>query len=566
MTRRPDPYATMFRSLVGRLVLVTVLPLVVIGTANFYLFYALNRSVVIEQHANFLRHHKESIQSFLSSLVSEITAVAGRYTLAELEAGELERMFQVIGGQAGVFTDIGVIDADGRHLKYVGPYDLAGRNYRETEWFRRVSTDGVYVSDVFLGFRGVPHFVVAVKREAGSTFWILRATVNSDYFSRLVDATRIGRTGETFIVNSAGLLQTRTRMAGDLLAPASYPDLVPHPGIRVRQIEHDGVSYVYTTTWLDNPRWMLIFRQQSRDLYGPLRQAVMVGLAMCTVGVLGAAALSFVVARSQVRRIKRADVEKEALTQRLLVAGKTAAVGEMSAGLAHEINNPLATIETLQTWIRDLALAAPVAEEDRVEILDSAGKIGEQVHRCKTITQGLLKFARKSDTTLENVDLQQALDEMLTILRTRARVEGVTIEADLAYVPPMLACPAHLQQVFVNLVNNAIDAAAGRTGAQVIVRSRLGEDGMAHVEVADNGCGIAPDHLSSIFLPFFTTKPVGKGTGLGLAICYGLVHDLGGSITVDSTVGVGTTFAVALPLRPPRPQADPAAPGRGASP
>ncbi len=566
MIRHPDPYGAMFRLLVGRLIMVTVLPLVVIGTANFYLFYALNRSVVIEQHANFLRHHKESIQSFLSGLVAGIAAVAREYSLAELEAGGLERTFQVIGGHAGVLTDIGIIDADGRHLKYVGPYDLAGRNYKETEWFSHVSREGVYVSDVFLGFRGVPHFVIAVKRDVGATFWILRATVNTDYFSRLVDATRIGRTGETFIVNSAGQLQTRTRMAGDLLAPAKYPDLVPHLGIRVRQIEQDGVSYVYTTSWLDNPKWMLIFRQESRDVYGPLRQAVVIGLAMCTVGVLAAAALSLVVARSQVRRIKRADIEKEALTQRLLVTGKTAAVGEMSAGLAHEINNPLATIETLQTWIRDLAQTAPVAEEDRVEILDSAAKIGEQVHRCKAITQGLLKFARKSDTTIEKVDLQQALEEMLTILRTRARVEGVTIEADLGYVPPMLACPAHLQQVFVNLINNAVDAVAGKAGGRVIVRSRFWEDGLARVEIVDNGCGIAPEHLSSIFLPFFTTKPVGKGTGLGLAICYGLVHDLGGTITVDSTPGVGTSFSVALPLRPPQNGADPAGAPLGAPP
>jgi two-component system NtrC family sensor kinase len=295
---------------------------------------------------------------------------------------------------------------------------------------------------------------------------------------------------------------------------------------------------------------MLIFRQATADVFSPLRTAVLVGLAMCVAGVLGGAALAVVVARSQVRRIKRADQEKEALTQRLLVAGKTAAVGEMSAGLAHEINNPLATIDTLQTWIRDLAQDTPVAEEDRHEILDSAAKIGAQVQRCKTITQGLLKFARKSDAVREQVDLQRAVEEMLTILRTRARVEGVTIDSDLEYVPPLLACPAHLQQVVVNLVNNAIDAVAGRPEGRVVVRTRFA-DGMARVQIADNGCGIPAEHMSSIFLPFFTTKEVGKGTGLGLAICYGLVHDMGGTIAVESTAGEGATFAVDLPLRPP---------------
>ena len=555
-----SPYPAMFRRLVGRLVLVTVLPLLVIGVANFYLFYSLNRSIVLEQHANFLRHHKESIQSFLGNLTGELGTIANQYSLDDLRAGDLERVFAVIRQQAGVFTDVGIIDAGGDHLKYIGPYDLAGRNYSGTDWFKRVVTDGTYVSDVFLGFRGVPHFVIAVKRIDGNTFWIVRATVNTDYFSRLVDATRIGRTGETFIVNSAGLLQTRTRFADELLAPSQYADLTPHEGIRASTVDIAGTGYVYTTTWLDSPRWMLIFRQASADVFAPLKTAVVVGLAMCIAGVLGGAALAVVVARSQVRHIKKADLEKEALTRRLLVAGKTAAVGEMSAGLAHEINNPLATIDTLQTWIRDLGQGSPVPEEDRLEILDSAAKIGEQVQRCKVITQGLLKFARKSDAAREQVDLQRSVEEMLTILRTRARVEGVVIDGDLEYVPPMVACPAHLQQVFVNLVNNAIDAVAGRPDGRVTVRTRFWEGTHAHLQVIDNGCGIPPEHLSSIFLPFFTTKEVGKGTGLGLAICYGLVHEMGGAISVESTVGAGTTFNVDLPLRPPAPAVPQAGP------
>ena len=556
MIRRPqDGYAGMFRSLVGRLVLVTVLPLLVIGVANFYLFYSLNRTVVVEQHANFLRHHKESIQAVLSSLTSEVATLANQYSLDELADGDLERIFLVIKQQAGIFTDIGLIGADGRHLKYVGPYDLAERNYLETDWFRRVVSDGTYLSDVFLGFRGVPHFVIAVRRDEGTSFWILRATVSTDYFSRLVDATRIGRTGETFIVNSAGLLQTRTRLAGELLSDSGLSDLVPHDGIRTRTVEVRGMRYVYTSTWLDSPRWMLVFRQETADVFAPLRKAVAVGLAMCFGGVAGGVALAVIVARSQIRRIKRADRDKEALTHRLLVAGKTAAVGEMSAGLAHEINNPLATIETLRTWIRDLAQDTPVAEADRIEILESTAKIGEQVARCKTITQGLLKFARKSDARVESVDLERAVEEMLVILRTRARVESVVIEADLEYVPPILACPAHLQQILVNLVNNAIDAVAGRPDGRVTVRTRFQDDGKARLRVEDNGCGISPDILSSIFLPFFTTKEVGKGTGLGLAICYGLAHEMGGSIHVESTVGTGTRFEVELPLRPPHAEA-----------
>ena len=265
---------------------------------------------------------------------------------------------------------------------------------------------------------------------------------------------------------------------------------------------------------------------------------------------MGATALAVAVARQQVQRIKEADKEKEALTQRLLVAGKTAAVGEMSAGLAHEINNPLATIETLQTWIRDLASTSPITEEDRKEILDSTTKIAEQVERCKTITQGLLKFSRRAGTKAEAVDLNRLLEELATFSQTRARIENTTVQTALGWLPRIIAPPGHLQQIFVNLLNNALDAVRGKPNGMALIRSRS-TDGTVKVEISDNGCGIPPQNLSRIFLPFFTTKPVGQGTGLGLAICYGLVQDLGGTIRVVSREGTGTSFIVELPLRPP---------------
>lgn len=542
-------YRAMFRTLVRRLLLVSVLPLLVIAVANFLLFYSLNRSIVIEQHANSLHGHREAIEAFLGGLTAELGTVARQYTLAELLAGDLDRVFLVIKKQAGVFTDIGIIDADGNHLKYLGPYALSDKNYRDTEWFARVVEEGTFVSDVFLGFRGVPHFIIAVKRPEGGSFWILRATVNTDYFSKLVDATHAGLSGETFILNRTGLYQTQTRFAGKLLEPSGYPDLEPHDDIRVRELSIGDRRYLYTTTWLRSPRWLLVFRQELWDVFAPLRRSALVGVAVCVAGVIGAGALAVVVARRQVRRIKTADREKEALTQQLVAAGKTAAVGEMSAGLAHEINNPLATIDVLQTWIRDVAGADSIPSEDRLEIIDSATKIGTQVDRCKAITQGLLKFARKVESKPARVDLRRLIEELVAILRTRARVEGAILQTDLADVPPLYASPSHLQQVIVNLVNNALDAVAGRPDPKVTIRTCL-LDGKVRIEVSDNGCGIPPEHLSSIFVPFFTSKPAGRGTGLGLSICYGLVRELGGSITVDSGVDVGTTFMVTVPVVP----------------
>ncbi len=554
---RPSPgdehrdYRATFRTMVGGMVLVSLLPLLVIGGADFLLFSRLNHSVVAEQHANFLRYHRQSIATFLNSITAEVSSVANQYTLEELASGNLERVFEVIQQPAGMLTDVGLIDQDGNHVRYVGPYDLAGKNYRDAEWFPLVVERGVYVSDMFLGKREVPHFVIAVKRVEGDRFWILRVTVNTDYFSKLVDGVRMGSTGESFIVNSQGLYQTKSRFGGRILEASGFP-LPPVEGadIEVRELEVDGKRYLSTATWLKQPRWLLVVRQETSDAYSPLRRASLVGVVLFLAGAAGATGLAVVLTRRQVRQLAQADREKESMTRRLLVAGKTAAVGELSAGVAHEINNPLAIIETLQTWIHDLASTAPISEDDRAEILQSTSKIAAQVARCKTITQGLLHFSRRVESKPERLDLQQMLEELVTVARSRARVEDIRIATDLAPVPPVIASANDLQQVFVNLVNNAIDALDGRPGGTVTLRSRL-VGGQVHIQVEDDGCGISPENLSRIFLPFFTTKPVGRGTGLGLAICYGLVQKLGGNIHVESEVGRGTSFTVQIPAAAP---------------
>jgi two-component system NtrC family sensor kinase len=545
----PD-YRALFRGTVRRMVVVSLLPLLGMGIAGLFTFYKLNRSIVLQQHAASLRYHRESIAGFLGNISTALDTVAHQYSLEELRRGDLERVFKVMQQQDGIFTDVGIIDSAGNHVKYLGPYDLAGKNYRHTVWFEQVVSRGVYVSDMFMGFRRVPHFIVAVKRQAQDRFWILRATVSTDYFSKLVDAVRMGRTGETFIVNREGLNQSRTRFGGELLAPSGFPDLAPHENMRSGDLSWNGRHYLYTSVWLSNPRWLLISRQEVWDALTPLRRAAAWVLASLLVGALAATVLAVVVARGQVRLVMKADAQKQALTQKLLVAGRTAAVGEMSAGLAHEINNPLATVDVLRTWISDLVGQATLGAEDRQEILDAAAKIGAQVERCKAITQGLLKFSRRAESAPQMVDLDTLLQELATVSRARARLDSIEIETDLGGAPPVWGTPAHMQQVFVNLVNNALDAAAGRPNALVTIRSRAVDDGV-RVEVVDNGPGITPEDLPRIFSPFFTTKPVGKGTGLGLAITYGLVQELGGTIGVHTRPGETTTFAVTLPVRQP---------------
>jgi two-component system, NtrC family, sensor kinase len=253
--------------------------------------------------------------------------------------------------------------------------------------------------------------------------------------------------------------------------------------------------------------------------------------------------------------IKRRDTEADRLNQQLLQAGKLASIGELSAGVAHEINNPLAIILTERQLMLDAARQTVITDaEFREQFDDSMNQIDIQVQRCKRITQNLLRFSRRTRSVIEKVDLNAFLREVIELMEREARTSGIKFFSELdAGLPPLLSDPSQLQQVFLNLITNAIDAHDGKPYGSIRITTAVDPvQKLAVVKVADAGAGIPSQNLSRIFDPFFTTKSVGKGTGLGLSICFSIVKRLGGSIAVQSEVGNGTEFTITLPFLPPR--------------
>jgi signal transduction histidine kinase/ActR/RegA family two-component response regulator len=228
-------------------------------------------------------------------------------------------------------------------------------------------------------------------------------------------------------------------------------------------------------------------------------------------------------------------------------AGKLALLGDLAAGIAHEINNPLSIMVEEAGWIEDLLEEEDLRGSRNVEELKRAlSQIKTQGTRCKEIIQNLLSFGRKTSIKVQEVRLNDLIREVVRTYDKRVQSANVKVETHLAEsLPACRLSPSEMQQVLANLINNAIDA-LGPEGGRIDIVTRVdGRDVV--IDVADNGQGIPPDLLDRIFDPFFTTKPVGKGTGLGLSICYGLVEKAGGEVGVESEVGKGTTFHIRIP-------------------
>ena len=279
--------------------------------------------------------------------------------------------------------------------------------------------------------------------------------------------------------------------------------------------------------------------------FGPevLRPAAAVA---CAGGAVALAA-SVLFTRRLVRHMAAGRQEAAELRRQVAASGKLAAVGEQAAGIAHEVNNPVAIMMEEAGWVLDILDGDDFAAPDNVaEMRRALTQIRVQGARCREINHLLLTYARTPDDACASTDLNALIEQLVALSASRARAAKVKLTTDLAADLPQVAAPAsQLQQVLLNCINNALDAMEPRGGALAIATSRAGE--AVGLTVSDTGPGISPAVMDRLFEPFFTTKAVGKGTGLGLSICAGIVRELGGEITVHSPPEGGANFHIVLP-------------------
>jgi two-component system NtrC family sensor kinase len=233
---------------------------------------------------------------------------------------------------------------------------------------------------------------------------------------------------------------------------------------------------------------------------------------------------------------------KEYTARQIMKSERLATLGQLAAGVAHEINNPLGAI----LMYSHLSLEEMDKDDPRRKNLE---KVTAEATRCKNIVRGLLDFARQSEPNVQEADANEILRRTLSLLQNQAQFHNITITTTLRdSLPKAMMDSSQIQQVFTNIILNAAEAIEGQ--GEVKITTRTVEDGQSiEIEFTDTGCGIPQENLEKIFDPFFTTKEVGRGTGLGLAVSYGIIARHKGSIEVKSSPSKGTTFIIRLPLK-----------------
>jgi signal transduction histidine kinase len=483
-----------------------------------------------------------------------------------LQPGRIAALLDSLNRGLGLFADLGVIDAHGEQLAYAGSFHLEHADYSGQSWFKEIQNRGIFISEVFMGLRNQPHIIIAVKKnlEDGS-FYVLRTAVSIERLTEILSHEQTGEVGDAFLINHEGVLQTPSRYFGDILTrvPLAVPDFSDHTeGFQLDGIRPDlqsvnggggpvpaeliGTTLVVSYAYVENSPFILMLVSPKSELmaqWNKTKIKIMIFLS-CTVAVMLLVLLCVVT--YLINAIYTADQKRVMTLHEIEYSEKMASIGRLAAGIAHEINNPLAIINEKAGLIQDLFMIKEQYKQD-TKLLGLIASIVSSVERCSVITRRLLSFARQNDATTTRVNLHKIITEVLSFLGKEPEYRSIAICIDIEEgVSDIVTDKGKLQQVLLNIIKNGF--AAVEDGGHLWIKARMLE-GAVEVTIQDDGCGIPQEDLVKIFEPFFTTKGGRGGTGLGLSITYGLISELGGAIRVASEKDKGTSFIITLPLK-----------------
>jgi two-component system NtrC family sensor kinase len=535
-------FRRLWNGIVVALLGASFIPMLVIGGGMYrYTASALEEKILASVRME-VREHKEAIDRFLAERTRDLRLIAENVGVDDLTRPEmLKAAFASLQRGIPCFTDLGIISDQGEHLAYIGAHDLLSKNYREASWFKEIKESEVYISDVFLGFRNEPHFVIAVKKEDRKGFWIIRSTVDTAYFYDVVSKVLTKRAGDAYLVNAEGVFQTSPRMTGQLMGRSELRHVDPFEGIRLK--EHRG--RIWVMAWLDKVPWLYVVDFDRSEIYESLRRIRNVGIFVFILGAILIVLTVMLTTNYLITRLERKRRDVRFLDQQLRHSTQLASSLQFAPGFLSEIKDTLSNIDLVVRWIEDLTGRDLSKEENRKEIRESLNQIKSEAARSRGITDKFLKATVSTLPMIKDVHLHHVLDEILELLDRELRFKSITVTRDYQEELPFIRSDSsQLRQVFQNLILNAVTAVdkEGTIGLETAA-----EGNRVKVTVEDSGPGIPQEHMGRIFDPLFTTKP--EGTGLGLSISADIVKKLGGRISVESEPGKGARFTVELPLQ-----------------
>jgi signal transduction histidine kinase len=425
---------------------------------------------------------------------------------------------------------------------------MEGQDYNRQHWFREVLNRGVYISELVTGPRNEPHVDFAVKRQsADGSYFVLHAVLKPEQLTESIAQIEVGARGDLFIINRDGVLQTPSRYYGPVFNKISMALPEYSPKARVfESINDKNDRIVIGYAHIPDTPYILIMIQEQSERIQPWYKTTWAFSAILAASIIMILLVTLGVATQLVNQIHRADQERVDTMHQVEYANKMVSLGRLASGVAHEINNPLAIINEKAGHIKDIfTLTETYAKNPKlINLVDS---VISTVQRCAAVTRGLLNFSRHLNLSVQTIDLKEIIDEVKSVLSKDAEYRSITVGVQVSEnFPQFESDRGKLEQVFFNLFNNAIGAM--QDGGHLEITAAQESQNFITISFADNGPGIPQSDLKHIFDPFFYSKARKDGSGVSLSVTYALVQEIGGTISVESKPGKGTSFNIRIPL------------------
>ncbi|HOH27491.1 MAG TPA: ATP-binding protein [Syntrophorhabdus sp.] len=536
------------------LILISSVPLVLFAIVVYRKEADLVRKKVLSHLKSIVAQNSLMVDEFRLERMRDLSLLAATI---EAHGGECDRIhLKLMHKDRTIYKHIFFADKEGRIRCKTGKGHLFERGLVNQAWFKAAAKGKPFMGEL-TSREGKDRYdlllSVPVRMANGTIIGVAGAIVDFDNIASIMKNTGIGQTGEIYILNKDGVFLTSTQVeegrSGERMEPELFAGYFKEVGPN-EYIDYRGKKVVRVFKKLSDSNWYLVGEQDATEVFKDVANLrnLFAGFVVLLIALI--TLIGYLISRKIVHLLKSAYEQKKELEIQVIQKDKLASMGLLTAGIAHELNTPLASALLYTQMLKEDARSTwPVA-------LEKLSSIEGEIKRGSKIVKNLLDFSRQSQTDTVTTDVNEVLGKLLDISEQLCSDRGIEIKRTFEKKLPLVKGNANiLHQVFMNIVANAVDAME-KGGTLSVLTRHIASLHKTVIEIQDTGTGIPEELLGDVFDPFFTTKPSGEGTGLGLAISYSMVRKMGGNIRATSTCATensypyqptGTTFTIELP-------------------
>lgn len=536
------------------LILISSVPLVLFAIVVYRKEADLVRKKVLSHLKSIVAQNSLMVDEFRLERMRDLSLLAATI---EAHGGECDRIhLKLMYKDRTIYKHIFFADKEGRIRCKTGKGHLFERGLVNQAWFKAAAKGKPFMGEL-TSREGKDRYdlllSVPVRMANGTIIGVAGAIVDFDNIASIMKNTGIGQTGEIYILNKDGVFLTSTQVeegrSGERMEPELFAGYFKEVGPN-EYIDYRGKKVVRVFKKLSDSNWYLVGEQDATEVFKDVANLrnLFAGFVVLLIALI--TLIGYLISRKIVHLLKSAYEQKKELEIQVIQKDKLASMGLLTAGIAHELNTPLASALLYTQMLKEDARSTwPVA-------LEKLSSIEGEIKRGSKIVKNLLDFSRQSQTDTVTTDVNEVLGKLLDISEQLCSDRGIEIKRTFEKKLPLVKGNANiLHQVFMNIVANAVDAME-KGGTLSVLTRHIASLHKTVIEIQDTGTGIPEELLGDVFDPFFTTKPSGEGTGLGLAISYSMVRKMGGNIRATSTCATensypyqptGTTFTIELP-------------------